>query len=197
MNAFFASLLSYLLIYKYALLAGAIFASGVIPVPVDTLLLAAGAFASQGYFSLAFSLAAAVGANVAADSMVYFIARRYGPPALRFFKVERSATVLRLEGYIRSRAGVTIFLSRFVSALDIAANVLAGLTKVPFHYFLAFDLLGNATDIGALLFLGYFFGANWQSVSNTVGGVGLVLLVVIPGIFYVSYRQYHAAHKKQ
>lgn len=188
MNSLLAPLLSYLLIYKYALLAGAIFASGIVPIPVDTLLVAAGAFASQGYFSLALSLVAATAANVAADIIVFLIARKYGPSALRFFKIERSQHVERLERYIREHAGPAIFLTRLVGGLDIAGTVLAALSGVSLPFFIAFDLLGNTLDIGGLLFLGYFFGAYWQQISNSTSIVGWILLAAVIIVFAVSYH---------
>ncbi len=190
MNGFFAPLLSYLLIYKYALLAGAIFMSGIVPIPVDTLLIAAGAFASQGYLSLALSLVSATAANVAADYLVFLIARRYGPPVLRLFKVERSRRVKSIEHYIRDHAGITIFLTRLVGGLDIAGTIFSGLANISPVFFLVFDTLGNAADIAALLFLGYFFGANWQAISNNTGTVGWILLAAALAAFWFSYRRF-------
>lgn len=195
MSSLLALFLSYLLIYKYALLAGAVFLSGFFPIPIDSLLVAAGAFASQGYFSLAFSLVSATAANVLADYIVFLIARRYGPPALKVFNVERSQHIERLERYIRDHAAVTIFLTRFVGGLDIAGTVFSGLADVSSLFFVTFDLLGNAIDIGILLFLGYFFGGNWQNIVGDTGTVGWILLVVVLIVFMLSYHRYRRRKK--
>ncbi len=189
-----SALLSELLIYKYAVLVGAIFASGIVPLPIDELLLATGAFASQGYMSLALSLAVATAANVIGDCVVYLLARRYGPPVLRFFKVERSPRVERVKAYINDRAGITIFVTRFVGGLDIAASILAGLAKVSLIFFLTFDLFGNLADIALLLFIGYFFGSYWQTLSDTIGLIGWLVLLIVLGGFAVSYYRY--SHRK-
>jgi len=190
MSSIFALLLSYLLIYRYALLAGVMFASGIVPLPVSTLLIAAGAFASQGYFSLTLLLVVATSANVAADFALYLIARRFGPPVLRFFKIDRSRHTERLENYLREHAGPAIFLTRLVGGLDVAGTILAGLSGVSAGFFVTFDLLGNAVGVGWVLFLGYFFGAYWQQISNSVGIVGWVLLAAVLVIFFISYRRY-------
>jgi membrane-associated protein len=190
MTNLLAPLLSYLLIYRYALLAGVMFASGIVPIPVSTLLIAAGAFASQGYFSLTILLVVATSANVAADFVVYLIARRFGPPALRFFKVDRSRHTERLEHYLREHAGPAIFLTRLVGGLDIAGTVLAGLSGVSAGFFIVFDLLGNAVGVGWVLFLGYFFGAYWQAISDSMGIIGWVLLAAVLAAFFMSYRRY-------
>ena len=79
MSNFVALLLSFLLLYKYWALFAVIFVAAVlVPLPTNSVLLAAGAFASQGYFSFWLSLAVAVGANIAGDCFDYFLARRYG-----------------------------------------------------------------------------------------------------------------------
>jgi membrane protein DedA with SNARE-associated domain len=183
MNGILAFLLSYLLVYGYAVLFVVIFVSGLLlPLPVNSLLLAMGAFASQGYFNFYVSLAVALCANVLGDLTGFLLARRYGPVVLKKFNVKPSHNFRRIESYIRSYAGTTIFFTRFVGAFDTAANILAGLSEVATSKFLFYDILGNLTIILPLLLLGYFVGDDWQSLSGVVeigGGIVLVAAAVV------------------
>jgi membrane protein DedA with SNARE-associated domain len=76
MSQILESLLSYILLYKYVALALLVFANAiVIPLPINTLLLATGAFASQGYLNLGLALVLSIVANILGDCIDYTLAR--------------------------------------------------------------------------------------------------------------------------
>ena len=170
MNNFLALLLSLLLLYKYWALFIVIFLAAVIvPFPSNSILLATGAFASQGYFSFTVSLVVAVSANVLGDCVDYMLAARYGRPALRLLHIHVPTYIERLEEFVRSYPRSTIFITRFVGTVEEVVSFLAGFTRVSFHIFLIYDLLGNLVSIGGVLYVGYFTGIHWQDVSTLVG----------------------------
>ncbi len=195
-------LLSFLLLYKYPVLFGIIFAAAVIvPFPTNTLLLAAGAFASQGYFNFFLSLTVAVIANMLGDSVGYYIARRYGKAALTLLHIRVPSYIERLEEYVRRHPGPTIFLSRFAGTTDSVANILAGFIDIPFGIFLWYDFLGNVVSTGGVLYIGYILGINWQSFTGLFDIAGwavsalVVLLVLVIIIWHKNRtRKRHAAH---
>src|SRR6185369_5114107 len=124
-------LLSYLLIYKYITLFIVVFSSAIIlPLPIDILMTAVGAFSSHGYFSFWWSLAVAVSANVSGDIIDYFIFKKYGHAVLQEKYVRKYSYFLKLEEYVKHHAGLTIFVSRFVGVLGPLVNFLAGYIKV-------------------------------------------------------------------
>ena len=176
MSSFVAPLLAHLLLYKYWALFLVMFTSSIIlPLPTNTMLLAAGAFASQGYFSFALSLVVAVAGNMAGDCFDYFLARRYGRRALRMLRIRTPRYVVHLERYIRDYAGLTIFFTRFFATADSFISVLAGFSGISVSTFLLYSLLGNVVSDGGVLYVGYFFGSNWQAVTGTLGLVEWVL----------------------
>jgi membrane protein DedA with SNARE-associated domain len=180
MNGFLALLLSFLLLYKYWALFIAVFLSAVIlPLPTNSLLLAAGAFASQGYFSFPVSLATAMGANVLGDCFDYVLARRYGRRAIKMLRVRVPSYVERLEAYVRQHPGPTIFLTRFVGSADPLGNLISGFVGIGFGTFLVWDVLGNLASIGGVIYAGYFLGANWQDFSGLFSIVGWILLGLV------------------
>ena len=99
---FFGSLFSYLLLYKYVALFVFIFLAGIgLPIPSSTLLLAVGAFSSQGYFNLPLSLAIALIANILGDLFDYFLMRKYGTAILKKNYHKRFSFIVKLEKYIK------------------------------------------------------------------------------------------------
>ena len=177
MNGFLAVLLSFLLLYKYWALFIVIFSAAVIvPFPSNSVLLAAGAFASQGYFSFSISLAVAVAANTLGDCVDYFLARRYGARALRILHIRIPTYIERLERSVRRYPGPVIFLTRFVGTIEEITSFLSGFIGIGFGTFLLYDLLGNLASIGAVIYAGYFLGINWQDFSGLFTIAGLLLL---------------------
>ncbi len=76
MDYLLAALLSYLLLYKYVAVSVVSFLAGLIlPLPSNALLLAAGAFASQGYISATAVFFFALVSNVLGDSLGYALTR--------------------------------------------------------------------------------------------------------------------------
>ena len=198
MDSFLAPLLAYLLLYKYA----AIFvvmcsASIILPLPTNSLLLAAGAFASQGYFSFALSLAAAVGGNMAGDFFDYFLARRYGHRAIHILHINVPSYVQHLERFMHNYAGTTIFFTRFVGTVDSLTNVLAGFSGVGVVTFMWYDFLGNLVSDGVVIYIGYVFGANWQAVTGTFSLVEWVLLGVFVAVGLVVALWYRGRLSKK
>jgi len=179
MNAALGAFLSFLLLYKYVALFAFIFFSAVIlPLPDNSILLATGAFASQGYFNFWVSLAVALVANIAGDCVGYFLARRWGKAALARLHVGIPRYIDRLDGYIRRHPRRSIFITRFIGTADVVANVLAGFTGVPLGMFLLWDAAGNFVSLFYILYLGYLFGVYWSNVSGILSIAGFVLFAI-------------------
>ena len=174
------SLLSFLLLYKYFALFVCVFSVAIIvPLPINALLLATGAFASFGYFNIFISLAVAVFANVLGDVIDYALARYYGPRIFEKFHIKKHYYFERLEHGVRTHAALTVFITRFVGPLDLFVNFFAGSIGIPTTTFVLFDFLGNGLSNIIILGLGYLAGNYWQSYSGIVDTAGSVLLVAI------------------
>jgi undecaprenyl-diphosphatase len=183
MGSILSFFLSYLLLYKYLAIFVITFSAGVIlPLPVSALLLAVGAFSSQGYFDFSTSLLVAGGGNVCGDIFDYWLARRYRYAAIRWFRADRSRFFSQLEKYLKQNAGRTVFLTRFAASLDPVVSLLSGLTGVPFMKFLFFDAAGNFLEAIVILYLGYVVGTQWQKFSN--------LLTIFEGILFAGILLY-------
>lgn len=174
------SLLSFLLLYKYAaLFVIGYIAALAVPIPSSTTLVAASAFASQGYFSFPLVLLTAFAANVAGDATGYLIARWYGAEFLRKIGLRRviaSKTFAKLEDYILSFPQTVIYFTRFMTEAGPAVNILSGLTKVPYRTYFLFEMLGEASYVLLYGFAGYYLGGEWE---NNVGFLAKGAMVIV------------------
>ncbi len=76
-----------------------------------------------------------------------------------------------------SRAGMAVYLTRFlITALAIPTNLIAGGSGYRFRKFMTYDAAGEATWIVLYGGLGYWFGTEWELVSNFIGNFGGLLL---------------------
>jgi len=170
-------LLSSLLLYKYWALLAAFFLSGLIlPLPMSSVLLATGAFISQGYFDFYISLFVIVGANVLGDYTGYLIAKKYGRRALSMMHVRVPVWIERLEAFLRDHPRSTILFTRFVGTTDVLTNILCGFSGISVSVFLLYDLIGNLLSDGSLLYAGYFLGVHWQDFTSIFSLSDYILL---------------------
>jgi undecaprenyl-diphosphatase len=186
-----SALLSFLLLYKYVALALVVYASAIIlPLPTNAMLLAVGAFSSQGYFNPWLSFAVAVSANTLGDLTGYALTWKYGEPIIRFLHLERVRFFNQLKEELRTDAAVTVFTTRFAGSLSPIANFLSGMVKVPFRTFLPFDLLGNVIEPGGALLIGYAVGDYWNDFSGPLEiFAGVVAVSVVLFILVRIYRR--------
>jgi membrane protein DedA with SNARE-associated domain len=187
MDSLLTTLLSYLLLYRYVALAFVVYIGAVgAPLPVNEMLLALGAFASQGYFSFWGSLAVAVVANCAGDLTGYAITRKYGDWILRALHIRKARFFVHLEEELRSDAAITVFITRFAGSLSSITNFLAGLVNVPLSTFVFYDFIANVIEPAAALGIGYVVGNYWNDFSDFFTLVAAIVAVSI--IMFVLIR---------
>ncbi len=196
MDALLNPILSYVLLYKYIAIFFVVYTGAVIiPWPANAMLLAVGAFASQGYISFWISLAVAVVANTLGDLTDYAIARWFGDAFIHRFRIDKVRFFIRLKEELNTDAAVTVFITRFAGSLSSITNFLAGFVEVPFMTFLWFDILGNFIEPCAALALGYAVGNYWSDFSNLlslIAGIAAagVLLFVLARIYRRMMHRY-------
>ncbi len=152
-----------------------------IPLPGETILLAAGLFASQGNFHLwLVILFAAVGAMIG-DNAGYLLGRKVARPYLARrgrFLVLTPARQQAIEAFFQRHGDKTIFLARFVSGLRVVAALFAGLSGMRWRAFAVYNSAGAVVWATAMGCLGFFFGASWTLLEKWVGRGGLFALGV-------------------
>lgn len=156
-----------------------------IPLPGETALIAAGAYAgSTGKLSpwvifVVAATAAVIGDNIGfliGDKGGYALARRFGP------KVRLSERRLKVARYIFDEHGVkVVFFGRFVAVLRAYAAFLAGTTRMAWSRFLPANAAGGVLWAAIYTTLAYEAGSWIRRFSGTIDVVLGVLAVVVTG----------------
>jgi membrane-associated protein len=160
--------------------------------PGDSLLFIAGALAAGGGIDvhlLALLLAAAA---VLGNSVNYSIGRFVGP---RVFHWEESRffnrrALDRAHAFYEKHGGKTIVITRFVPILRTFAPFVAGIARMTYLSFTAYNVAGALAWVLSLLYAGYWFG-NVPFVKQNLAWViaGIVVLSLTPLVFeYVRQR---------
>ena len=140
-----------------------------LPIPGEFLLLALGVVAKAGHLDPLLGLAIAASAALVGDSVGYWIGRMGGPRVLA-----------RLGARPRFTPGHTsVVFGRFVIGARVLLAPLAGLTRMPFGRFLAFDAVGCLVWAGAFILIGYGSGVPLETMQQGLRVVSLVAQVAI------------------
>ncbi len=184
MSALLPSLLSWVQGYGYLAAWLILFIAAVgVPLPVDLVLLAAGAFSAGGDFNVLLLALVAISGSVGGDQLGYGIGRWWGRLLLSRFersprwRVLLGRIIAPAEVYFSRHGGWAIFLSRFlVSSLGGEINLLAGATLYPYRRFLLADVTGETLGAAIPLSLGYLFGASWEAAGDLLNTASLCVL---------------------
>jgi membrane protein DedA with SNARE-associated domain len=169
-----------------------------IPLPGETAVVTAAAFAATGSLSpLGVAIAATVG-TVLGGSGGYWIGRLRGRAVLHRYGhwVRFDADkVARAESYFEHHGMKTVFFSRFVALLRILGGVLAGIAHMPFGVFSLVNLAGGALWAATFTALGYLFGENLPLLHHHLRQASLIVTAVVAAgiIVYVVRRRRTAA----
>jgi len=173
MNHILTTLLSYVQIYKYLGIFVITFLGAIaLPLPSGSVVTAAAAFSVQGYMSFWGVLLTGIAGNMAGDSSGYWLVRLYGMPVIkkiglhRFFHKDRLDYARKL---LDQHPILTIYFSRFFTAIAPAVNIVAGFTGLKYKKFLLFEALGEITEVSFFAIIGYFLGANWDYFNQLTG----------------------------
>ncbi len=177
------TVMSELGVWTYALLFAIIFLeTGLVITPFlpgDSLLFAAGSFAALGSmdpFILFVTLAAAA---ILGDTVNYWIGRNLDETLFRVKPEHLEKTRRFYEKY----GGKTIILARFVPIVRTVAPFVAGIGRMNYTRFLAYNIVGGVVWVGLFVSLGYFFG-NIPIVKKNFSAAILVIVFIsiLPGI---------------
>lgn len=88
-----------------------------------------------------------------------------------------------------------VFLGRMAPGVRELISVPAGIARMPFAKFVTFTFFGSLIWSVILVFLGYFLGDSWESLSETLSdyftviSVLVLLSIAIVIFYYVYYRK--------
>ncbi len=166
-----------------------------LPLPAIPLLLAAGALAGTGKLSLTLVVLSAVAASLLADSCWYELGRRKGIKVLQLLcriSLEPDSCVRRTEDVFVRHGARSLLVAKFIPGINTAAPPLAGIFRMRFRRFLAFDTAGALIWAGSFIGLGWVFSDQLEFVAGKAASLGGWLLAILFGGLagYIGWKYY-------
>jgi membrane protein DedA with SNARE-associated domain len=171
-------------------------------IPGETALLVGGFLAYQGRASLWIMIAAAALGAVVGDSLGYEMGRMLGDrlKATRLGRKVGEPRWQHAEDYLLRKGGQAVFFGRFVGVLRALVPAMAGLSRMRYRTFLAWNAAGGIVWAPMFVLLGYLAGASYREVERIAGRaslllVGLVIVVLAAAAVRRKTRRREPRHR--
>jgi membrane-associated protein len=162
--------------------------------PGDSLLFAAGTFAALKALHIGWLILLLASAAIIGDTVNYWVGYHVGVKFFtredaRFFKKKH---LERTHAFYEKHGGKTIIIARFVPIIRSFAPLVAGIGRMSYGRFIAYNVIGGVGWVVLLVGTGYFFG-NIPVVKKNFS-LAILAIIVISTIPVVTE---YLRHKKR
>ncbi len=187
--------------YGYLAVGGLIFLEDFgIPVPGETILIAAAVYAGAGQLNVVLVALIAFVAAVLGDNVGYAIGRFGGRRLVLRWGRYVFITAERLdkaESWFQRHGGKVVTVARFIEGLRQANGIVAGISRMPWLKFLLFNAIGGALWVGVWTTVGYVSGSHLNAVYGLISKIFLyvaaaVVLAILVRIAVYLRRRHRA-----
>ncbi|MBK8163148.1 MAG: DedA family protein [Gammaproteobacteria bacterium] len=161
--------------------------------PGDSLLFVVGTLAGAGLLDVGWIIPSLIIAAILGDSVNYWIGGLAGPAVFRrddslLFKRRH---LERTHQFYERHGGKTIIIARFVPIVRTFAPFVAGIGRMAYARFLAYNVTGAVAWVTLFVGAGYWFGDLPVVRQNlTLIIFGIIIVSVLPGVFeYLRHRR--------
>ena len=186
--------------YGYFAVGGFIFLEDFgVPVPGETILLAAAVYAGAGVLNPVLVGVIAVFAAILGDNVGFAIGHlaerkvilKYG----RFVFITHER-LLRAENFFEHQGGKVIVVARFIEGLRQANGIIAGLTGMQWLRFLMYNAIGAVLWVGCWLTIGVTAGGHITAIYHGITRYSLIA-VGVAAITLIIYLLMRRARRKR
>ena len=168
--------------------------------PGDSLLFVAGALASLPGNDLNVHLMVLlmIVAAIAGDAVNYTIGRLFGDKLFSNpdSKIFRRSYLDKTHAFYARHGGKTIILARFVPIVRTFAPFVAGMGKMSYRHFAAYNVIGALVWVLLFTYAGYFFGTLPFVQDNLkLLIVAIIIVSILPGVVEVIRHKRAAARQ--
>jgi membrane protein DedA with SNARE-associated domain len=173
--------------YGYFAVGGILLLENIgLPVPGETILIAAALYAATGQLNIVLVGIVAVLASTAGSAIGYAIGVYGGRPLAEKYGKYVMLTEERLvktETFFAKRGWAVVLLGRFVEGVRQAAGIIAGISEMRFPKFLMFTVIGAVLWVATWSTVGEVAGDHVTTISKyatyVAEGVGVIIVLLI------------------
>jgi membrane protein DedA with SNARE-associated domain len=165
--------------------------SGGVPLPGETALVAAGVFASRGKLNIVEVIAVAAVAAIVGDNIGYWLGRTGGRKLIdrsRYLSRWSEGALPWAEDFFKRHGAKTIFIARFFSVLRVTAAWMAGISRMHWLTFLAWNAAGGICWAVLVGLLAYYLGHAATDALSKYGFIGGAVLIVLVAAALVGFH---------
>jgi membrane protein DedA with SNARE-associated domain len=164
-----------------------------VPLPGETILVSAAAFAGNRHsLDIRYVIAAAAGGAIVGDNIGFWVGREFGTSLLlRWgYLVGLDERKRKLGQYLFSRhGGKIVFFGRFVALLRAFAALLAGANRLSPLRFFIFNAAGGTVWATVFGVGGYVLGAGIRRIAGPFGWAVLIGAIVFAFLLWRYYKK--------
>lgn len=179
-------------VWAYAILFAIIFCeTGLVVTPIlpgDSLLFAAGALSARGSFDIFILVPLLLSAAILGNTLNYHIGYYFGARAFqpKYERIFKKKYLEKTQKFFDKYGGKTIIFAQFAPIVRTFSPFMAGVGKMSYSKFIAYNIIGAISWIGIFTIAGHFF-SDLPVVKNNFTLVILAIIVVslMPAIIEV------------
>lgn len=170
--------MGYVGIYLYMVMVGTF-----VPVPSELVLVPAGYLASQGQMHYGLLLLSGSLGSLSGALINYFFAKLI----IKKMLSHKVAFIEKVTNFFNAHGKISVFVAPLTPGLGQYISLPAGLSHMPFRYFIPFTYAANIIWVGFMLAVGYMFGANEGDAHGVVveGSLFLFGMAILIAVVYV------------
>lgn len=170
--------MGYFGIYLYMVMVGTF-----VPVPSELVLVPAGYLASQEKMSYPLLLLSGSLGSLSGALINYFFAKLI----IKKILSHKIVFIDKVTNFFNAHGKISVFVAPLTPGLGQYISLPAGLSHMPFRYFIPFTYTANIIWVGFMLAVGYMFGSSTPDAHNVVveGTLFLFGMAILIALIYV------------
>jgi len=158
--------------------------------PGDSLLFASGALAAMGSFQIWILYPLMLAAAIIGDTVNYWIGDYLGKEVFeKNSKIFKKEYLDEAEEFYAKHGGKAIVFARFVPIVRTFAPFVAGVSKMSYKHFIAYNVIGGFAWVTMFLFGGFLFGNIPFVKENFHYVVVVIVLISVVPIFWEGAKR--------
>lgn len=161
--------------------------------PGDSLLFTAGFLASQDFFDIWILVPLLMAAAIGGDSAGFWTGTKLGEWLMkqRESLIFRKKNLIKAQKFFDKHGGKALVLARFIPAVRTFVPIAAGIAKMKYKHFIAYNVIGGVLWASFMTLGGYFLGNIIPNVDKyLLPIVGVIIIAsILPAVIHLIRRE--------